>query len=413
MTEPVTTEVVEARLRATLHRRAADVGGSAPRVGGASVGADAAALGGVRAGGGADLGAAGASVRDRLAAGRRDRLAAGRRGRRAAQRRPWLGAAAAAVLVVAAAGVAVTVWPDADGGDDVVTAGQDADGAGSGPDADAGSDVVGAGPPAGGPPVCGSALPATITVPGAIDGPVEGPAPGQPAAGEGELVVHWLRTDGAVEARWPAPVQPLYGERLEIADPTVASGGMSAMEGSGRYELDLGGARNLDARFVGDVVVEDAVHQPAPCDAILLTTTGDLPPARLTLQISPPGSEYQIELVDRNPIIVEQRPVDTAPTEAAACRGADANGTPPNRYGEADPTVRAAEPAEVLRQFLAGQPGSIPSGFVELQEPDGTVTYAVDPSAIHGGDGGWTTIVHVDRDVNGTWFLAGWTTSGC
>src|SRR5688572_15320616 len=48
---------------------------------------------------------------------------------------------------------------------------------------------------------CGTEPPVTVTVLGATDGPVAGPAPGNPAAAPGQFVTHWLRADGAVELR--------------------------------------------------------------------------------------------------------------------------------------------------------------------------------------------------------------------
>jgi hypothetical protein len=69
--------------------------------------------------------------------------------------------------------------------------------------------------------------------------------------------------------------------------------------------------------------------------------------------------------------------------------------------------MRGPEPADVLLRFVAAMPGTIPSGYVELAEPDGSITYAVDASGI-----GWTTILSVVRDADG-WYLEGWTSSGC
>lgn len=354
---PIPTEVVEARLRATLQQRATDIVGDA---------------------------GAGAAVGSGAGVGRHPLR--------------WLAAAAAVVVAV---GVTVAVWSDGDDDRDVVTAaGTDEP---DEPDEPVASTAMTAAPV---PPTCDTTLPGDFTVNGTTGGPIVGPAPGQPPADPGQLVLHWLRADGPVEARWPAPAQPLYGEAV----PFVPGIGMS-MTGheGGPTVLHFGGGDPdeviVDPMTQGDVIVDALVPQAAPCDAIQFTSPTD----QFTLVIEPAGSEFPLGTDDRHPMIVELRPVDVEPTEALECSGADANGTPPNRYGGPDPTVTGAEPSDVLRQYLAGQPFSVQSGYVELQEADGSITYAVAPYDAPG----WTSIIHVDQDEAGNWYLAGWTSSGC
>jgi hypothetical protein len=69
--------------------------------------------------------------------------------------------------------------------------------------------------------------------------------------------------------------------------------------------------------------------------------------------------------------------------------------------------MRGARPADVLLKYLAATPAAPPSGYVEMTEPDGSITYGASPS----GDG-WTTLLRVIRDADG-WHVAAWTASGC
>ena len=107
------------------------------------------------------------------------------------------------------------------------------------------------------------------------------------------------------------------------------------------------------------------------------------------------------------PTIVERRTVDAAPRAAIPCQGSDQNGTPPNRSGGSDPSIRGERPADVLLEYLDRNATAMPAGYVEMVDPAGTITYGVDAS-----NDGWTTLLFVERDEHG-WYLGGWTASGC
>lgn len=79
----------------------------------------------------------------------------------------------------------------------------------------------------------------------------------------------------------------------------------------------------------------------------------------------------------------------------------------------ADPSVRGDTAPAVLQAFAATtdlwRMGLTASGWVELDEPDGTVSYG------HGHDDrGWGMLVEVVPDEDGTgWHFAGWRRSAC
>lgn len=257
---------------------------------------------------------------------------------------------------------------------------------------------------------CGTDLPLSITATAATGGAVAGPAPGRPAAIPGQFVQHWPTADGAVEVRWPAAAQPLYG------DPSDASTlGASEAFSPARVEIDVhpyggGGGGGVEA-FRPDVVVERLGHVAptltAPCDVVqlLVLTEGGLWVGGMEPVHEAAG--VPVSRVDLQPRIIERRTVDDAPDTAVTCRGSDRFGTPPNRSGGPDPALRGARPADVLLAYLAANPSAPPSGYVELTDDNGLITYAVAPSA-----DGWTTLVFVARDGEG-WRLEGWAASGC
>lgn len=257
---------------------------------------------------------------------------------------------------------------------------------------------------------CGTQFPLELEVRGTTSSMLSGPAPGRPPAGDGQLVRHWLRPDGSVELRWPATPAPLYGEGV----PPVATAVVGEVVAPGRSEIDVRrrGSEvpaSPDA-FEPDVVVARSARGlpvSAPCDVLELTVATADGEWRSGLRPTAGDASSPYERVDLQPRILERRAVDAAPATAVRCQGADRSGTPPNRSGGPDRTMRGAEPADVLLRFVAAMPGSIPSGYVELAEPDGSITYAVDASGI-----GWTTILSVARDADG-WYLEGWNSSGC
>lgn len=254
---------------------------------------------------------------------------------------------------------------------------------------------------------CPAEPPLRITVVGTGESPRQGPAPGAPEPSEGQRVVHWARGDGSIELRWPAEPQSTYASGNSRVS-TLHSGGAVYPE---RLEIDVD-PTEVDrdpARIESDIVIEPQSPEPAPgsCDLMEVTavTAGGRWVAGFRASSRESGQFY--EQVDLQPRIIERRAVEVSPTAAIRCQGSDQFGTPANRSGGADLSLRGPAPADVLLAYLAVNPGAVPSGWVEMTEPDGSITYGVDPS----GDG-WTTLLWLAADDDG-WYLDRWTASGC
>ena len=259
---------------------------------------------------------------------------------------------------------------------------------------------------------CGPEPALRVTVPAAIGGPTDGPAPGTPPLRERQRAIHWTTADGSVELRWPGRTQPLYDDGAAVISTLAAGESVSA----GRSEIDVAPAPTATdpaTTFDPDVVVESreaAASAPtAPCDLLELTVVTKDGRWHGGLRALVSNGEFGMpaERVDLQPRIIERRSVAAAPHVAIRCQGSDQYGTPPNRTGGADRSKHGPQPADVLLGYLAAMPGAPPSGYVEMVEPDGSITYGADLSGI-----GWTTLVFLARDGD-SWYLEGWTSSGC
>jgi hypothetical protein len=82
----------------------------------------------------------------------------------------------------------------------------------------------------------------------------------------------------------------------------------------------------------------------------------------------------------------------------------------PANVGGSGPGGAHPTPVEALQAFLAapGHETLARSGYVELVEPDGTVTYG---APLDGGDG-YVTLVSV-APADAGWVVEGWRASGC
>lgn len=249
-----------------------------------------------------------------------------------------------------------------------------------------------------------------FTVPRATGGPTDGQAPRTPPLANGQRAIHWSTADGGVEVRWPGRTQPTYNDGTAVVSTLTAGESVSP----GRAEIDVAPPNVSDpaVRFEPDVIVESPDAEaapPSPCDLLELTVVTKDGRWHSGLRAIASTGEFgqPAERVDLQPRIIERRPVDVAPHAAIRCQGSDQNGTPPNRTGGADRSISGPHPADVLLGYLAATPGAPPSGYIEMAEPDGSITYGVDPSGI-----GWTTLVFIGRDGD-SWYLEGWTSSGC
>lgn len=258
---------------------------------------------------------------------------------------------------------------------------------------------------------CGVEPALRVTVPAATSGPTDGPALRTAPLVDGQRAIHWSTADGTVELRWPARTQPIYDDGNAVISTLTAGESVSP----GRAEIDVSPPPNATdpaTRFDPDVIVEarDADPTPsAPCDLLELTVITRDGRWQSGLRATASNGEFgqPAERVDLQPRILERRSIDIAPDAAIRCQGSDQNGTPPNRTGGADRSITGLQPADVLLGYLAATPGAPTSGYIEMTEPDGSITYGVDPSGI-----GWTTLVFLGRDGD-SWYLEGWTASGC
>ncbi|HEX7165757.1 MAG TPA: hypothetical protein VF230_02135 [Acidimicrobiales bacterium] len=257
---------------------------------------------------------------------------------------------------------------------------------------------------------CGTALPIALRVPSATRGPIDGPAPGAPPASEGQLVTHWLRADGPVELRWPASPPLPFGPKTSSASV------VDAMTASSPDHMEIDVMRTPApgemATWTGADVVVDRVPAPVAtpplqCDVMQLTIVTTDGQWLAGLRVTPPEQGMPVETVDLQPTVVERRAVDTAPDVAVRCEGDGRSARPPNRSRGPEPSVRGDEPVDVLTQYIARTPGTARSGYIEMTEPDGSITYASDSGR------GWSVLVFVGRDAAGGWSLQGSNTSGC
>lgn len=327
--------------------------------------------------------------------------------------------------------------------------------AGSSPEADGrpGDVRSGPAPPADREPLpdCGHELPVRVTVSHAQE-LVDGPAPGGQPAEPGQVVWHWTRSDAIVEARWPGRPQPHYAADVDGAadsdggrdgdgragddaatDDDMADGdgadqaadeapGIVMSERPPRIELNIGyfGQLHVQSTTIerlptpgvpeGCELIELKVIPRRQFDAPLPGISGL---GRVGLQLTDPDTDdisEEYTLVDLNPLVVDRRPVGILTPDSVRPCDEPAGG---GRSGGADPTVRGDSAPAVLQAFAATtdlwRMGLTPSGWVELDEPDGTVSYG----QVH-DESGWGMLVEVVPDEDGTgWHLGGWRRSPC
>jgi hypothetical protein len=258
---------------------------------------------------------------------------------------------------------------------------------------------------------CGADPAVRVTVPGSTGGPTPGAAPGQRRLQPGQRAEYWSLADGVVELRWPAAPPRVYDDGTTPVSTLFVS---EAIVG-GRDQIDVHSPRDMSDPTVAepDVIVERAeegVAEPTEsCRTLELTIENaqGLWFGGLRSTAADEQRETPVEFVDLRPLVISRQSVDNAPDTAITCEGSDRNGTPPNRSGGRDAAITGPQPVDVLQQYLANTPGAPPRGYVEMTEPSGSITYAVDASGT-----GWTTLVFVAR-AGDRWYLDGWNSSGC
>jgi hypothetical protein len=310
----------------------------------------------------------------------------------ASPRRRFAALVAAAAVVLAGAGVWVASGDD---GSNVATAPTTADDAGRSDGASTPSSVTDPPPPP--PPDCGTQIPASLQVPGALDGPVVvAAATAEPPAESHQLILRWTRAEGSVEVRWPAGRQLDY----DLGEPRPATEPSRGVDGT-RMELWL------------EYESDESGNNP-PAD-LLVDTTGQAPPAEactiMDVRVTGPDGTVNTgvdlrdlgDWVELGPLVIDREEVDEVPTDAADCDElADRREDVTMEPGSA--------PVAALRTFLATPEadGLGDSGFTELRAEDGTVTYGMP------ADGGDEFVVLISVvPVDGGWAVDHWTSSGC
>lgn len=243
---------------------------------------------------------------------------------------------------------------------------------------------------------CGDRFPVEVTIPGAIRGPSTGPAPGSPPVERGQLVMHWQRADDYLEVRWPAPAPPLYDLEGTQLPPFEDFGFSSRSDGGA--ELSISTEPPSGSARAGMVIAKPAA-QSAPCDSLQVIGLAEGRRAQVGLRVTDEGVQH----LDLQPLVIERRSVHQAPTAPVGCQGSES----PNVTGDR-PDISSPEPAEALRAFLATPAAQtlIKSGYVEMTEPDGSITFGVDPGP------GWVTLITVVQTSTG-WAVESWAASGC
>ena len=283
-------------------------------------------------------------------------------------RRRWPFAAVAAVVVAVAATAAVVSTRDDT------------------------AEIVSAAPPSTAPSTtapdafaCGDSPPPGVSVPGAA------PATVAPAEEPGQALFRYERGDGgSVEVRWPATPPRVY----DLASAPAAS--LSTSHHPDRLEIAAGAGAT-------DVVVAAGLADGCSLVELTILEAGTETTIGVDLET--------LETLDLQSVVIAREEGVTPPADTVPCQAPPGVEVPPNvggdERGDPHPT-----PVEALQAFLAEPEGDrlAQSGYTELVERDGTMTYAVPLAG--GQPGQYVTLVSV-VPAEGGWAVDGWRASGC
>ena len=271
---------------------------------------------------------------------------------------------------------------------------------------------------------CGSELPFATVLPADFTGPTAGPSPDSPhPAEEGQGLWHWTGRGGSVEMRWPANIE--YTESVEWGVNSMGSDTdevmFVALEGS---ELD--GVPQLEANATLPTDLMDG-----PCDAVQLSVFAsgeDGSGAELlgaSFGITGPEDVKSLILYPNLPrprdlnLIVDSLSVETVPDVLECSGGPEAAGfeVPPIETETITDRVVFSTPVGALEGLLGGAAAETwpKTGYFELHEPDGSITYGNpidDMSADPRPENGLVVSVSVVQQEDG-WAVDSWSTSGC
>lgn len=227
--------------------------------------------------------------------------------------------------------------------------------------------------------------------PGGWTGPLPGRAEGSTAPVlRGQVVLHWVGPEGALEFRWPAdPAQ------TQPSDPSYDS--------VFTEDDDAGQTRRR-----GSLTALVEGRRP-PCDQLSLAWFGGVPRGygdglgwlqndveRALRAALVPGRDLAL--------VSGQRDVIALPQDVVECPGLSPHG------GDGG-TVAQASPEEALQELVdSGQvPGANTVGWTMLRTGQGDLAFGVPYDSPRGG---WVQLVFVDRISSG-WMVSRWRTSGC
>jgi hypothetical protein len=248
---------------------------------------------------------------------------------------------------------------------------------------------------------------------------------------DGQLAQRVTSGSVSVELRWPASPQPLYAtageEAIGIARLFVSSWG------DGPWQLQIGEEVEVDfppaelgdgmTGFQSDGTTSYAVFESSePFAQFTTDPVVDLDPGCAVIQFEVFDNSHLVASfgwdlskagegrnpLPLDPLIIESRTVDAAPTEAAACESPDTN---PNRNG-IGPRTSHATPAAALADFVA-LTERWPAGYVELAVTD-RVVYGLPFDGWAGQGPEFTVLITVEpTSQDDQWAVTHWTSSGC
>ncbi len=240
-----------------------------------------------------------------------------------------------------------------------------------------------------GPRLCGDLMPFVAIGPDAFTGPIDGPSPDAVTpAEEGQLVIHWQGQDGSVELRWPPNIEytsdvvwgerPIWAEasRQQVSPTSFLAAFPSITEAGTSVPLVFDGNAALPSSYMAEpcdaVQVDGYVTTPRPghppvkggASAQGLPATEGSDELTVVLDWSLPPLRFLV-------LILETLSVDELP---------------PVLHCDIDPPIRAQTvtdgplfdtPLQAFEALLKTDDAILwpKTGYYELVEPDGSVTY--------------------------------------
>ncbi len=157
---------------------------------------------------------------------------------------------------------------------------------------------------------------------------------------------------------------------------------------------------------VQDLVIDRGVGSTTTVSPTTTTPVGSSQEQSTTTIVTPSGLDDPASVVDPSLLIAGIIEVDQIP-DIVSCQDSDGVVLSPDRGATVADGAAYANPAEALDAFLQDQELFLAmSGYVELVEPDGTITYGRDFGS------GYVTLISV-IEADGQWTVNAWEASGC